>query len=223
MGSTGIQQQLSEVRELLLVSWQLESDEEELHYHHPTRQHVKLPDSLKKAHEKARMHSDHAVNKTARMPPDQRALFHRVAAGHSKNASQKLHAAGFHGLGNYHDAARQHHDAESTRRNRSQPKRDTHAGVERPHQRASEPEHRHPPEVMKKLHKSWEAAHRHSDEASAMHHSQDVPPKHKSAAHRKAFKALVHIANELGRHGFHDHAHQAMTKAHAHLSASSSR
>lgn len=218
MESTKLHQQLSEIRELLVVSWALEADEADLHYHHPTRKHAALPAPLQKAHQSARDHSDHAIHKTGRNPHDQKALFHKVAAKKSQEASKKLHAAGFHGLGNFHDAAKQHHDAMHARHSAEHARGET-GSRQAPREAPPETQQGQQP-LPKEVHKAHEKSRAVSHEAHVSHDSEHLTPKQKRSKHNKAFKALVHAAGELKRHG-RDSA-EAEREAHRHLAAMSS-
>lgn len=242
-------QKLAEIRELIVVTQLCEDHEQQLHYHHPTRRHLPLPQHLHKLHSRAKDASHLAIDVAHNWPEDQKALLHRKAAEIHAGVSKHFHHMGFHGLGNQHDTWAQHHAATAAQHDKAHKARLVRGAPEGGHSRSGHtlPTQPHPAQHTgdvptaskgkpKKGH-SWnpqsggndrvprgasKAAERASDashEASHLHHNKSVHPAEKLKAHQAAFKAHVKAANEYRRHGFQRHADEHDRHAQTHLTA----
>ena len=217
-----------EAKALLLATAIYEDDSANLHLHQPSGRHVPLPDHLAKMHAGAKRASKYVGDKASSVPPHFVPKLHAKAAKTHHGVAQHMHDAGFHGLGNQHDAWAQWHHHTSQQHSKPvapEPNKQPSAPAT---QKAPKDEPKvpktpkapgHSADMPAHLSKAASRAWTRSHEAKHLHYSKDVLPDEKLHAHVSAFKAHVHAASELRRHGYEKHAAEHDTHAQAHLRA----
>jgi hypothetical protein len=200
---------------------------DELHFHAPSRSHVRLPPDLQLTHEKAE-DATHLADHVARdWPERQRKMLHAKAVDHHLYAADALNQDGFEQLAGQHFERASYHAAHANAgapvnlRLHSPLTGTAQSG----HRLPAEPTNPSaswnaqynsyieiPPEIGDDAQKAAQLTH----DAHELHNDKKADVEKKHAAHMKALRHHVRVAADLHRHGFHPQAaeHDDVAKAH---------